>query len=440
MTDWPRTTITPLDVVWFLTGHRDAIVNIAQTPAALAVGAVFVLSAGLAREYDGEDLRAEPQHLLIPFFASLVTSILLFTGIYFALRLHGGLVTGYCSLYARFLAAYWMTAPLAWLYALPVERWFSAAVAVKANLWLLAVVSAWRVILMIRIVMVMFGAPFEDAFSLVGAFAATVTAVAAWTMPTPIINVMGGVRFSEKEELISRVMSWVRGLSTLAAPALWAIAALCIESPLKHWSELTIARTGAGIHLSLWAVAAASVGVWFWLARGPQREQRLRRLVESAFRSGDIDRALEIMSSHKQTEFPPHWDPPPRHAYRLFEPRMIDVVDAIGRGGAARWVTDIYDRKLGYEFDRVLNFVLSGPDRYLGRASLDEVERLIAILEQVPTARKAAVESYIPDIWLFDLNRQDFDRTSVDANETERRFGMYQRLLAILREYHPPDD
>src|SRR5689334_7658685 len=109
MNDLTLAALTPFDIARFLVGQREAIVDVAQAPGALAVGAVFVLSAGLAREYDGEDLRAEPQHLLIPFFASLATSLLLFTGVYFTLRAQGGLVTGYWSLYLQFLAVYWMT-------------------------------------------------------------------------------------------------------------------------------------------------------------------------------------------------------------------------------------------------------------------------------------------------------------------------------------------
>lgn len=437
MNDLILAALTPIDIARFLVGQPEAIVDFAQAPAALVVGALFVLSAGLAREYDGEDLRAEPQHLLIPFLASLATSLLLFNGIYFILRAQGGLVTGYWSLYTRFLAVYWMTAPLAWLYAIPVERWFSAAGAVKANLWLLAVVSAWRVILMMQIVMVLFTAPFEDAVSLVGAFAVTVTAVTAWVLPMPIISVMGGIRLSEKDSLVQNVMFWIRGLSLLATPALWLIAVLCIWRPFQRWQESMVTSSADGIHLSLWAVAAASIGVWFWLARGPQREQRLRHQVESSFRSGHIDQALQIMSSHEQSEFPPHWQPPPQHAYRLLQPRMIDVLDEIDRRGAARWVIDIYHRKLGYEFDNLLNFVMIGPERYSGNLTLEDVVRLIAMFEEVPAARKAVAESFDPYMGLFEVTRQNFDRTSNNSDEAEHRFAMYRRLLAILQHDCP---
>ena len=39
---------------------------------------LFVISAGFAREYDGEDLLHQPWHVLLPLVTSLITSLLLF--------------------------------------------------------------------------------------------------------------------------------------------------------------------------------------------------------------------------------------------------------------------------------------------------------------------------------------------------------------------------
>lgn len=62
----------------YLFGSRGAIEQIAASPEAVLVGLLFVLSAGLAREYDGEYLLAEPYHLLLPLVASLATSFVLY--------------------------------------------------------------------------------------------------------------------------------------------------------------------------------------------------------------------------------------------------------------------------------------------------------------------------------------------------------------------------
>jgi hypothetical protein len=66
----------------FLVGDREAILAVARNRNALWLGLVFVLSAGFAREYDGEDLLREPWHLFIPLGASLLASLVLFTFVY----------------------------------------------------------------------------------------------------------------------------------------------------------------------------------------------------------------------------------------------------------------------------------------------------------------------------------------------------------------------
>ena len=48
-----------------------------------------------------------------------------------------------------------MTAPLAWLYAIPYERFLSPVGATRANLWTLGLVAAWRVLLIIRVLVVL---------------------------------------------------------------------------------------------------------------------------------------------------------------------------------------------------------------------------------------------------------------------------------------------
>ena len=53
-----------------------------------------------------------------------------------------------------FLGLFWMTAPLAWAYAVPYERLLSPWQATAFNLATLALVALWRVVLMVRVVKV----------------------------------------------------------------------------------------------------------------------------------------------------------------------------------------------------------------------------------------------------------------------------------------------
>src|SRR5690606_14846322 len=59
--------------------------------------------------------------------------------------------------YLSFMALFWMTAPIAWLYAIPAERLLEPMAAARLNLAFLAVVSVWRVLLITRVLSVLTG-------------------------------------------------------------------------------------------------------------------------------------------------------------------------------------------------------------------------------------------------------------------------------------------
>ncbi len=197
----------------FLWGDRQAILEIAASPRAVWLGGIFVLSAAFAREYDGHDLMLDPWHLLLPFVASLVTSLflLLVATIAFYPRENDGQAR-FRRVYRSFLGLYWTTAPLAWLYAIPVERLMGPLAAVEANLWLLLVVSVWRVTLMTRVVSVFFNVSVLSALAVVGWFAATVAlaALGLASRPRAIVEVMGGITLTEAEQLVATVSNSAR--------------------------------------------------------------------------------------------------------------------------------------------------------------------------------------------------------------------------------------
>src|SRR5262249_34272404 len=105
----------------YLIGNRQAIFDIATDRRAIFIGFLFLLSARCAREYDGEDLLHEPWYLLIPLAASLASSFLLYLVTYGVVCLWRAQGTGptFLNGYRSFLGLFWMTAPLAWLYAVP---------------------------------------------------------------------------------------------------------------------------------------------------------------------------------------------------------------------------------------------------------------------------------------------------------------------------------
>ena len=61
-----------VDLAGFFFGRREAILRIVDSKGGLWLGALFVLTAAVAREYDAESLVHDPWVLLGPFAASLM--------------------------------------------------------------------------------------------------------------------------------------------------------------------------------------------------------------------------------------------------------------------------------------------------------------------------------------------------------------------------------
>jgi hypothetical protein len=360
----------------YLIGNRQAILDVAASRSAVFVGLLFVLAAGLAREYDGEDLRSEPWHLLLPLGASLVTSALLYMLLKALLWIRGGEADGHKLGYQELLSLYWMTAPLALLYGIPVERFLSAGDATRANLALLAIVSLWRVVLMTRAISILYGLNFFRALVPIMLFADTGALTLIRITPKPIVGIMGGIRLSESESVLHEVTCIVLFLGILSWP-IWLIGTIVAVGPtwqLADFRELPQQSTSRG----LWFAAAASIVAWFLVLPFTQPEQRLRHQVETDLRADRIREGLELMSAHERSDFPPHWDPPPRLGYRESTPDIMDVMAYIDVVSAKDWVRSAYAKK----FSNSLRGE-SEPGVWW-ELKPQEIERRIAIIEQLP--------------------------------------------------------
>ncbi len=246
----------------YLLGSRQAILEAAASRGLLLVGAMFVLSAGFAREYDGEDLIHEPWHMLRPLGASLITGTTLFLIVHLAALLKRGKGEGtppsFIKSWGLFLGLFWLTAPMAWLYAIPYERFMSPVDAIQVNLWTLAIVAAWRVGLMTRVISVLYGIGYVSSFFLVMLFADVLAFIVVTLIPTPVIDVMGGIRHSERDALIANVTFLVTFLSFISAPV-WIIGALVASGVLKpKWPDLSV-TADTGRSRSMLILAAVSI-------------------------------------------------------------------------------------------------------------------------------------------------------------------------------------
>jgi hypothetical protein len=246
----------------YLIGRREAILGIASTPATLGVGALLVLSAALARNYDKPELLSEPWRLLGPFAASLAISGVLFLVVYGVASLRGMVRPGFVGAYRSFLALYWATAPLAWLYGIPFEHLFDPVDATRANLWTLGLVSVWRVAVMVRAISVLIGVSALAVFPVVMAVADASAWVALVSSPVPtrLIQLMGGTDPDPRAALVSEVALGVLLLGTVSFPVWLILSAWAARTWHPVWSvpEPQPARRAKRVFL----FACASVAAW----------------------------------------------------------------------------------------------------------------------------------------------------------------------------------
>src|SRR5688572_24512649 len=116
--------------LWFryLMGEGRAIRELAENRKTIWTGVGLVLLTSIARNYDQTFIGEKP---LLWLFGSLLFSLVSGTWLY--LILYGGFVRRaaadadgnkpeFWSRWFSFMGLFWMTAPVAWMYAIPVER------------------------------------------------------------------------------------------------------------------------------------------------------------------------------------------------------------------------------------------------------------------------------------------------------------------------------
>jgi hypothetical protein len=335
------------DWVGFLFGGRQAIEAIARSRGAIWVGLLFVLSAGLAREYDGAYLLREPWHFFVPLVASIGTSLFLYALVYCAAHCRGVADLPWWPGYRTLLTFYWMTAPLAWIYAIPVERFLDPPTATTANFYFLAIVSIWRVFLISRVFSVWLNARFWEMLLIVLFFANSVATVLAFVTPTPVWDVMGGIRLPERESIILSLKLGMWFYGTMSWIVLGIIAVYVMWFRKTPWSLAAVPSDHASpIGLSIWSFAVILLLIGLCLLPLAQGEQKLRWQAERLLRSGQIAEGLQSITQHPREAFPPHWDLPPRTSYGEREPDLDKILIAMETMNSPTWLREIYLEKL----------------------------------------------------------------------------------------------
>ncbi|MEX2218024.1 MAG: hypothetical protein WD749_04625 [Phycisphaerales bacterium] len=338
--------MTLVTLLRYYTGSRGAIVEIAATRGVLAVGFIFVLSASLARNYDGAFLPREPGVLLHGLGASVGNALVLW-GLMWTIASAQSFpgIPGFWRGFAVFLGLFWMTAPMAWLYGIPYERFMPETDAIRANVWTLAFVAAARVLLITRVLSVLLSVRFVGVLLIVLLVADAEVFLATAFMDKPLVDFMGGLQHSQPDALRSRIIQDAQAWAFLLL--LPCFIGACVALALLkggRWAP----DAGARRRLSpgMWALAAVSLIGWVPGLILLQPEQARRHNVEQLVHSGALDRALEDMSSRPRSDYPPVWDPPPRFAYGEMKPGRAEIAAALARVEPAPWVRAIYEDKL----------------------------------------------------------------------------------------------
>lgn len=376
--------MTPLLLVKYLGGDVKAIRQLAASRWTLLVGAVLVFSASLARNYDGKALPQEGEALLHGIVVSTANAFVLFSIFYlFALWRRGPRPRPpFARGYLAFLGLFWMTAPMAWLYAIPYERMVSPIDAINFNLLTLAVVSLWRVLLMSLVLRELWRTKLLPTLLVVLLYADVQIFIAANVMKAPVFDFMGGLQHSPVDQHLASLRFDAGVFSFLAAPVLLIAALIGLKWLWLEW-RLERKQRDERPSRALLLVAALSVVAWVPALWATQPEQHNRFKAEAMLRKGRIGEAFAFMANKGRGEFPPVWDPPPRVSYLERTPNAQQIREALRHYNGIDWVSDVYFGK---------HWLLSMRHRYqfdIPPRLIDSIERDFEYRDELDDAEKA---------------------------------------------------
>ncbi|BBM84084.1 hypothetical protein [Candidatus Uabimicrobium amorphum] len=282
-------------ILLYLFGNREAIHKVASAKFSLLIGAIFVLMTGVGRNYDQASFFHEPIYLLSPFIFSTLNSFFIF------LFVRRELAEGYTFFkeYLRFLNLFWMTAPIAWLYAIPVETMMTEYNSAMANIALLTIVSLWRVCLMIRVVQVLLDTPIRNSIIVILMPVSFVVGIATFfsSLGMSLARNMGGLRFSLEEQMVYKLTNTTCVLSIIAFLGC-AIAKTAMERKKTHTFPQAMPSSYPLFTVIIFAV------FWGWVAIVHQHKvHRSLELEKIVKHDDDIIYALSIMRKHQRSDF-----------------------------------------------------------------------------------------------------------------------------------------
>lgn len=325
----------------FLLGRPDAIRALAGNLYTLPVGLLFCLSAGLARSYDSVYLAADTAMLLRPAWISLAIAVAVHAAIFFVCcaRARRWLPNAGPS-FLSIAGLYWLTAPLAWLHAIPFERFLDERNAGVANFAAVVFTAVWRLALLSRVYAVCLPWTFGRALVHVATLALPIVYAAAVVIRPRFGGVFDSIGMSL---LVFAIL--LAGLLAFVLGAGYALLGLFFGKSSFAMDGFTPRPPAPPAR----AVLALGLGALLLFAAPlpwTQPEQRRRVEIERLYPAGDIPRFVTALASHPRAEYPPHWTPPPWPEDGRQDLRLLDVLAEIERRpDLPPWIRAVYRRK-----------------------------------------------------------------------------------------------
>jgi hypothetical protein len=376
-----------LTVLLYLFGHAGSIRRVASSPMAVPVGILLVFSAAVARNYD-QVWYGESRWWL---FGPLIFSF--FSGAWLLLWVcrawapkplaprdaEGAYPDGFGGIAISFFGLFWMTAPIAWIYAIPVERWYEPVEAARWNVRLLLIVALWRVLLMGRVVSVIWEVPFLRGLSRVLLPAALETLLIGFfaSLGRAVMAGMGGLRNSPAEDVLLQALG-----TTMAAAFFIAIIGGAVEFSLRRFKMRTIPwqpETGFPRWRAPWLLLLAIASVGWWMSIKPQQEQFLTHQAKTLAQRKDWAGLVAFLSKHRQEEFAPSIPLPPT-AYEYWHVGELPFVIDKLTPETPIWVRQLYAGYLDF-------FLEQERAAYLLRAD-DGFAKVLLAAETIPEVRR----------------------------------------------------
>jgi hypothetical protein len=381
------------DPLLFLLGVRSSIERVLRCPQSFWLALALVGTAAMAREYDAVSWLHQPRDLLAPFAASLAFGSIIYLFVIGGVTAVGRKTPSAWRDYRLFMTGYWMTAPLAWLYAIPIETMTDEITAVKFNLSLLSIVSIWRVLLFSRVVAIQFAVPFLAILSWVLIPCMMIAFVALFAANLSMVSIMGGLRLTQAQQILVDYQGVVLGGCFYGVIPMIVVGLSAIGMVRgKHRVEDEPGSCDLPIRRSVWLIPVIAIVV---LGGGAMAFQpRLHRATEIdvLLHRDEIIAAIEQMQKHGEAAFPIVWDPPPKFPERdNHTPLITSILTAIEQTKCEPWIAE---RLLVQADEIVLRQVgwYQGTDRLeyleknLAHYDLDKVNEALAAIQKLQSA------------------------------------------------------